>query len=269
MLEAVWILVCGAVLPTMLILDSYVFKTLVVKPISHREALKWASIVRAMNRLIITGSGYTTLILWMKRGGAELGTTVNTVILWEGLSIGPWILMATYFGGRLAPRIPLHVLLGLALVLVFFLFVKKRQISAFACSLLEANKQLGLRPVFVVPIILVEILLSLVYYYSIIRFVGCHLSPYNILRVASLSVTTGYLSPIPSGLGIREGVMAFLLIEHGFTLEKAILVGLVDRVVATAFFLFAGMCAGSKIIIETIRNSREKLGVVSRVLQRR
>lgn len=216
------------------------------------QAIKLASIVVAMNKLLLIGSGYAAAAWKLKNDGFSFLESLSSFAIFELFSVLPWLILGFYFGAGITIETPGFLIAILVLILVFVICKGKAMINLLK-NVLPYFKKIRVNFVIIIPLLIINIVLGITYYFFLFNLFGFNLGFRNILRIVPVSFTLGYLSIFPAGLGIKEGGLIYLLAGEGIPLSSSISIAITDRILTTSFYAFLGFLFGAKIIKEEVR----------------
>ena len=233
-------------------INSLALWILLNKSIGIREMIRLTCIAIALNKLLLTGSGYVLLSLKLKRDEVPVYKTISAFIILELFSISPWLILGFYFGAKVFLKIPV-IFIAILWLLLIFIIIEKNKIINFFKKVIGYFKEIRLNFFIIVPLVLLNVLLGFAYYFLLFKSFGFFFNRLDVLRIVSVAITVGYLSPAPAGLGFKESSMVFLLIHQGFSLKNSISFTIADRIISTAFYLALGFLFGAETIINEIK----------------
>ncbi len=241
-----------AVLGFGLLVNSYLLCVLLNRKTGFLEGVRLFSVASALNKLLLSGSGYAALSWKLKRDAVPLGRSLSAFAVFEFFSTAPWLLMGFYFGADAALKMPV-IPAVIVIFLAVFLFARRKKISVFVRETRSYLNETKGR-VFILPALAaLNVCACVGYYFFLSRIFAMHLTLVEIARIFSVSFTVGYLSPVPSGLGIKESSLVLLLTRHGIPLRDSIFFSVTDRIVTTGFYLVLGFLFGAELIIGEMR----------------
>jgi uncharacterized protein (TIRG00374 family) len=92
----------------------------------------------------------------------------------------------------------------------------------------------------------------------VLQMLGYAVSPMALLYVQAIAVTTGNLSMIPMGLGVRDASLVLLLAQLGVPNEIALSVGVIQRLFSPGWPLLLGLISANILgISEAVKRSSE------------
>lgn len=240
------------ILMAIVLLNSWIFWILVGHRVKPGEAFKITVVATAMNKLLLTGTGYAAMSFKAKRISLAATDLILSFIFLELFSVAPYLLTGLYFGARMTAKIPI-VLIGSMLIIFLVAVYKIKKAQDFLKG--AVNYLGGICPT--LPLIIsgavINFILGIAYYFFLFKFYGVRLPVIEILKIISITFATGYLSPAPSGLGFKDGMLTFLLTQHNIVLSTAALIAVTDRLIGTFLYAFLGFIFGGDIILQKIR----------------
>jgi len=248
-----------------LFINAVIFWLLSDREINFFQAIKLTSVIGAMNKLLLTGSGYLAMTWKLKEYDFPVTKSIPVFSLFELVSLAPWLVSGFYFGAKAAIKIPVFFIVGAAIILIFTLF-KIKKAKEFLIESLNYLKKIIPNIPLIIPLILVNVSLSLAYYYFLFGSFGIVFSIWEVFRMVSIAITIGYLSPSPSGLGFKEGSLVFLLMQNNISLKSSISIAIADRLIVTILYAVLGLFFGwgmfknnlkSRFNIRYFENSRK------------
>ncbi|MFH1202122.1 MAG: lysylphosphatidylglycerol synthase domain-containing protein [Candidatus Omnitrophota bacterium] len=242
------------VLITGTLVSSLIFWILLNRRIKFYEAVKLVSVAATLNKLFLSGSGYATMSLKLKKDNFKLHECLLSFAAVEFFSIIPWIIIGLYFGARIFIRISYFSIIFLGLIVIFAIY-KRNKILEFFKQILGYFKYIKKNILIVIFLALVNVVLGVYYYFFLFKVFNLNFALLDVLKIASVAFTVGYLSPIPAGLGFKESSLIFLLMEHGITLKASFLIAIADRIMLTGVCIILGLLFGTKMLIEALKIS--------------
>ncbi|MBU0549490.1 MAG: flippase-like domain-containing protein, partial [Candidatus Omnitrophica bacterium] len=100
----------------------------------------------------------------------------------------------------------------------------------------------------ILPLVLINVFISTVYYLLLFKAFGFQSSILNIFKIVSIAFTIGYFSPTPAGLGFKEGGLIFLLMQHKLSFAESATIAVSDRLAVTGFYAILAFAFGMNII---------------------
>lgn len=233
-------------------ISSFVLWVLLNRKITLWQTIKLTCIAGAMNKLLLTGSGYMAMIWKMKTDDFPLSKSIPAFTLFELFSVLPWLISGFYFGAKVAIKIPSFLMVVGVLILIFAIYkIRKRKV--FLKDTFNYFKEAGLHMSLIIPVILINVILGLIYYLFLFRIFRVNLSLLEIFKIIAITFTVGYLSPAPSGLGFKEGSLVFLLMQHNLSLKSSLSIAITDRLITTILYAILGFSLGAKMIKNALR----------------
>lgn len=230
---------------------SLVFWLMLNREIKLTSSLRLSAAASALNKLLITGSGYAAVSGKLKNSNIPLHKSVVAFMLSEIFIMVPWLVCGLYFGAKAAVKIP--VFLAFFLLLAFFAVLKRKAAISFSKEALVYVKTIKAHLPLVVPLVFLNIAAGAAYYFILFRIFAIKLPLREIFKIISVSVTAGYLSPSPSGLGFREGSIVFLLMQKGIAFNRAFSIALLDRLAVTGFYIATGAVCAAEILLDVVK----------------
>ncbi|OGQ96075.1 MAG: hypothetical protein A2521_13280 [Deltaproteobacteria bacterium RIFOXYD12_FULL_57_12] len=233
------------------LLQGLNFYLLVNRRIKFFEAFRLVSVAAAFNRILLTGTGYVAGSLFSRNKQLPFYQALGAFLISELLFVGLWLILGLLYGVRLAQEMPWLFLL-LPLTAAGLLLLKKEKIAAAGKNLLgylvEAKR--------VIPAVLLCNTLNaglfIFYYYLLFGIFDFYPGYFTVLKIVSITITLSYFSPLPSGLGIKEGALGLLLMEAGQPLGQSLAIALADRIILTSFWFALGSLLGFDLIKEEL-----------------
>ncbi|MFA5363351.1 MAG: lysylphosphatidylglycerol synthase domain-containing protein [Candidatus Omnitrophota bacterium] len=217
------------------------------------EAVRLNCVATALNKIFFTGTGYAALSWKLKKDNIPYHKTLSALALIE-LSISlPWIACGLFFGVRVGWEAPLIFLGAIGLIAVF-LAVRKNKIKDFLGKIFGYLKDIAPNIMGFIPVISLNFLLGWGYYFLLFKTFGLSISIFDVLEVVSVAFSAGYLSPIPSGLGIKDSGIIYMLMKHGVPFKNALIIAMADRGIVTGLYLILGFLFGADIIRQEIKS---------------
>lgn len=232
--------------------NSIIFWILLNSKIKFSQAIRLSSTAAALNKLFLSGSGYAAMSLKLKSSNLPFYKSLASFAAFELFSVLPWLILGFYFGAKLAIRVPLFFIVILAIGIISAIY-KRKKAAGFIKDIWVYFKEIKLNILLIIPPVLINFILGVLYYFFLLRIFGFVLSPIDVLKIAAISFTLGYLSPAPAGLGFKEGGFIFLLAQKGLSLSESLPIAIADRVILTGFYLIVGSLFGTEMLINQIR----------------
>ncbi|MBU2541586.1 MAG: flippase-like domain-containing protein [Candidatus Omnitrophica bacterium] len=239
------------------IIQALNFYILLGKEIKLGESFKLTCLARALNKCLFTGAGYIVSSYFSRHKKLAFPNALSAFIILEFLSVSLWLLLGAYFGAGFIRRVPL----AFVIILILLLIIVARRKHKLALSIREALRYFKekLKSVFcILPFVILNMALVVLYYYLLFEFFNFHPHFLDILKIISMSFVLGYLSPAPAGLGFKDTGLVLLLMENGLSLNVALSLAILDRILITGFSLLLGVFTGSDLIKEEIRRRFKK-----------
>lgn len=230
---------------------SFILWILLDKKVNFGQTIKLFSIAAALNKMLLTGSGYAAASLKLKGNNFSLVRSLSSFAIFELFSVFPWLISGLYFGAKVSLQIPIFLIVVFALILISIIF-KRKEIVNYLKEVLNQFKDTRAGLFLIIPLSIINVALGVIYYFFLFRTFGVNCDLLNVLKIASVSFTLGYLSPFPSGLGVKEGGMIYLLTKHGVSLGRASVIAVIDRLLVSSFYGFMGFLFGARIIKDEI-----------------
>ncbi len=240
------------VLAAHIFISSVIFWILLNKKIKLWKAVKLVCTATSLNRLFLTGSGYAAMSYKLKRDDLSFYKSVPAFIMLELFSISPCLILGVYFGSKIAIKLPFLLIMLLAVILILAMY-KKRKAGDFIKEVWAYFKGIRFNIPIIIPLVLISLILWVIYYFLLLKIFGFVLPVIDSLKIATVSVTIGYLSPAPAGLGFKEGGLIFLLMQKGLSFKDSLAVALLDRAILTGFYLGLGFLFGAEMIVSGIK----------------
>jgi uncharacterized membrane protein YbhN (UPF0104 family) len=235
-----------------LFVNSYLLCILLNRKIPLWGGVKLFSVASALNKLLLTGSGYAALAWKMKGDDIPLDRSLPAFASFELCSTVPWIILGLYFGADVAVQTPL-IIVGAMIFLSVFWFFRKRKIPGLIKEGVSYLRGMSAHIVLAPVLILLNVCSGAAYYYFLSKIFAMNFSLLEMARIFSVSFAVGYLSPVPSGLGIKESGVVFLLSRQGVPLRDSIYFAVADRMITTGFYLTLGFLFGAGMITGEMR----------------
>ena len=237
-------IVCAAViLLSIAAVNAVVFYFIIGGAVKLKDAFRLTGIATSVNKIIFSGSGYLLSSYLSREKKLSFSRTIGAFFMLEFLSVSLWLVLGLYFGAKLAIRIPWIILVAAIIVFITVWFRGKRVVET-ARSLLRYFKVIKNRIIFIMPFIILNMALVVIYYFVLFKFFNLCFSFIKILKIVSISFSTGYLSFAPAGLGFKDTALVFLLAEEGVTWRMALSIAVIDRVIVTLFWGLLGLVLG-------------------------
>lgn len=201
---------------------------------------------------LLTGSGYAAAAWKLKNDNFPFLESLSSFAILELFFVLPWLILGFYFGAGITIETPGFLIAILVLILVFAICKGKAMINLLK-NVLPYFKKIRVNFIIITPLLIINIVLGITYYFFLFNLFGFNPGFKDILRIVPVSFTLGYLSIFPAGLGVKEGSLIYLLTEEGIPLSSSISIAITDRVLMTSFYAFFGFLFGAKIIREEIR----------------
>jgi uncharacterized membrane protein YbhN (UPF0104 family) len=233
-------------------LSACVFWILLNRQISLGKALQGTTAAGALNKILLTGSGYALASAAFKNDAIPLYKSLASFVVLELFSVLPWIIAGLYFGAQLAARIPWFLIVIFTLAF-FYILNKKKRLGDFIKNAAGYFKETRRNVLAVAPFVLLNIIAGVWYYWSLFKVFGLHIPWGHVVKLIAISFTMGYLSPVPAGLGIKESGIAFLLMREGASFKQAVSLAVADRLVITVFYVACGFLCGWGVLSDAIK----------------
>lgn len=242
------------------VIDALIFYLLVkpLRKISLREAFKLISVARALNKLLLTGSGFFASSYFAQDKNLTFSQSLGVFFLLEFLYVALWLPLGIYFGAKLALKIPWFFIVTILMLLAPIAWSKKKKLILAIRNSLGYFRKIGKRILSVMPLVILQISLVILYYFFLFKFFNFHPDFLNITKIVSISFTLGYLSPAPTGLGFKEGGFVALLLTSGVSLSNALSIAIFDRVFTTIFWGILGALTGFPLIRKSLKERPKK-----------
>lgn len=239
-------------LALIILISSFIFWILLNKDIKLWQAIKLICISGALNKILLTGSGYAAASWKLKSDDFPVYKSLSSFGVLELFSVMPWLILGLFWGAEIAIRIPLFLIVLFVLVLGFAIYKRKSMLD-FLKNALSYLKKIRSNILMVIPLVLINIMIGIIYYFFLFRAFGFNCDFLNILKIVSVAFTIGYLSPSPAGLGFKEGGMVFLLMQQNLSFSSACYIAIADRIIMTGFYIILGFLFGAGIIRDEVR----------------
>jgi uncharacterized protein (TIRG00374 family) len=221
--------------------------------VSFAAALRLCCTAQGLNKLLFTGTGYVLSAYFSRDAAIKASKAMAIFIILEVVFFSLWIAGGLYFGATLlAAHAQLWAAAAALLAAAAAVFFKRKRARQYLSEISSHLGEMGWRLLLVVPLALVNLGLSLVYYSALFELMGQSLPPVSVLRVVSIAISMGYLSPAPGGLGVKDVGMAAVLMEQGVPLEAAAAIACIDRVLTTGFWASLGLIFGFRLFKQEI-----------------
>lgn len=248
-----------------ILISSSVLWILLNRRIKLWQAIKLSCIITALNKLLLTGSGYAVMSWKLKSDDFPLHRSLASFAVFELFSVLPWLILGFYFGAKITIKVPVFLIVILVLILLSVIF-KREAIINFLKNVLNYLKELKFGFIGIIPLVITNTALGITYYFFLFKVFGFSLKLLDILKVVSVSFTLGYLSIFPSGLGVKEGSMIYLLAKQGIPLSSSASIAITDRLLVTSFYASLGFLFGANIIKDEIKRRLIRIYDHSRVI---
>lgn len=229
------------------LLQGLNFYLLVNRRITFTEAFRLVSVAAAFNRVLLAGTGYVAGSLFSRNKQLPFYKALGAFLISELLFVGVWLTLGLFCGVQLAQKMP-WLFLVLLLLAVGLLIIKRDKIVAAKKDLLGYLSEVKQ----VIPAVLLFNILNaglfVFYYYLLFSIFDFHPGYLTVLKIVSITITVSYFSPLPSGLGIKEGALSLLLMEGGQPLGMSLAIALADRIILTSFWFALGALLGFDLI---------------------
>ena len=238
------------------------FYLLVHRKINLKEAFKLICVAAALNKLLFTGSGYLASSYFSRNKNLPFYKALSAFFLLEFLAVSLWLTLGVYFGAKIAIRMPL-ILVVVLIIFGIMVWLKKDKFIPSIKNILKYFKEMGARVFMVIPFVIINVVLFIIYYFFLFRLFNFHTEMLNIIKIVSVSFTIGYLSFAPTGLGFKDTGLVLLLMENGLSLNVALSIAIIDRVIITVFWGILGAVVGYDLIREEIKKRFKKRNIES------
>ncbi|MFA5118625.1 MAG: flippase-like domain-containing protein [Candidatus Omnitrophota bacterium] len=233
-------------------LSSCVFWILLNRQVSLGKAIQGTIVAGALNKIFLTGSGYALASAALKNDSVPLYKSLASFAALELFSVLPWIIAGLYFGAQLAARTHWFLIVFFALAF-FFILNKRKRLGDFISNAAGYFKGTSRNILAVAPLALLNIISGVCYYWFLFKVFGVRIPWGEMVKLIAISFTMGYLSPLPSGLGIKESGMTFLLMQTGVPFKQSVALAVADRLVITLFYAACGFLCGWGVISDVIK----------------
>ena len=234
-------------------IGSVIFWILLNKKFKFWQTIKLYCVASALNKLLLTPAlGYATMSWKLKSDGFPLHRSLASFAVFELFSVLPWLISGFYFGAKITLKVPVFLIVILVLILLSVIF-KREAIIHFLKNVLNYLKELKFGFLGIIPLVITNVALGTIYYFFLFKVFGFSLKLLDILKVSSVSFTLGYLSILPSGLGVKEGSMIYLLAKQGISLSSSTSIAITDRLLVTSLYASLGFLFGANIIKDEIK----------------
>jgi len=234
------------------LINSFIFWRLLNKGVEFFRAVKIICIAGAMNKLLLTGSGYAAMSWKLKSDDFPVSRSISAFAIFELFSVSPWLISGFYFGAEASVRMPSFLLFIMGLVFILAIY-KIRKTKNFLKDALSYFKDSTRNIPLIIPLVLINVILLVIYYQFLFRGFGVNLPLIEIFKIIAIAFTVGYLSPAPSGLGFKEGSLVFLLMQRNLSLKSSLSIAITDRLITTILYAILGFSLGAKMIKNTLR----------------
>jgi len=242
----------AVILAASTLVSSLIFWILLKRKVHFFPVLKLFCVSASLNRLLLTGSGYAVLSWRLKMAGISIHTSLAVSAVSEFLSIAPWLILGIYYGSSVAVQIPWAVIV-LSVLIVFFLILKLKHLRDFVGKVIGYIRETKVFIIISLPFVIINVVLVSVYYLLLVHIFHFDFDLLQIIRIVAVSIAAGYLSPVPSGIGIKEGSLIYLLMREGGGFQNSAVFAFTDRLIVTVFYIAAGFITGSDIIIGELK----------------
>ncbi|MFA6217882.1 MAG: lysylphosphatidylglycerol synthase domain-containing protein [Candidatus Omnitrophota bacterium] len=243
MMVLVYGLVIFFILGVSVFLSSCIFWILLNREISFGKAVQRVTVAAALNKMLLTGSGYAAVSASLKNDSIPFYKSLASFAVLELFSVLPWIAAGFYFGAKQIAHIPFLLIVFFALVF-FFVVSKKKRLVDFIKNAAGYFQETRRNILAVVPFVLLNGIAGLCYYSLFFKMFGLRIPWLEVFKLIAISFTLGYLSPVPAGLGVKESGMTFLLMQQGVSLKQAVSLAVCDRLLVTVFYGASGFLCG-------------------------
>ncbi|MCM8801404.1 MAG: lysylphosphatidylglycerol synthase domain-containing protein [Candidatus Omnitrophica bacterium] len=227
------------------------------KKISYWQAFKSICLIFALNKLLLTGSGYAMMSWKLRYDKLDIAESISSFLVFEFFSLLPWLILGFYFGAKITVSIPIFLWIFLLLVLLFIYIKRKTAVKIISASI-DYLKTIKSNLIFTIPFMVLNMFLSLYYYHLLMGIFRKSLFLPDILRIISIAITVGYLSPVPSGLGFKETSLVLLFRQKGLSWEESSLIAITDRLIITFFYANLGIIFAYDLIKTVLSSKRKK-----------
>ena len=234
------------------VVSAVCFYLLVYPGVTLKDAFKLVSAAVAINKFFLTGSGCVSASYLSRSKDLPFYKALSAFLLLEALGVPVWLGLGIYFGAKLTVRIP-GVFVPILAIMAVLAWWKREKFIKAAKNILAAFKDMGRNIPLVIPFIVLNMGLFFSYYFFLFRLFDFYPRPLEIIKIMSVSFTTGYLSPAPAGLGFRDTSLVLLLVNSGVAINKAILIAIFDRVFVTVFWAVLGGVFSYSLIKEEVK----------------
>ena len=178
------------------------FHIFVYPELKIKDSFKLIVTATALNKLLFTGSGYLTSSYFSRSKDLSFYKALSAFLLLEALGVFLWIGMGIYFGVKLVIKMPSIIILILAFLLLLLVMIwsQRQKFTKAARNILITFKNMGKRVPLIMPLIILNMMLFIAYYFFLFRIFNFHPKFLTIIKIISISFTVGYLSPAPAGL---------------------------------------------------------------------
>jgi uncharacterized membrane protein YbhN (UPF0104 family) len=237
-----------------------IFYILSGKKAAWFNCLKLTVVAGALNKLFVSASGFIAGSYCSRFVGLPVGVVLGNFFIAELLSVSGWILLAIYFGARTVAIAPVYLVAGILCLLVLIYFQRARGLKLWRL-LRDQTANMGRNIVWCGLYAGLDMFLFAFYYKVLFLYFKLDIAANKILEIIALSFSAGYLSPTPSGLGVKDAALVGLLMAQGVPGANAGLIAIVDRLIITGFWLAIGFFVSADLLKQAWIN-RKKVGRV-------
>lgn len=234
------------------------FYFLTGKKISLKESFSLVTTASALNKLLFTGSGYLASSYFSRNKSLPFHKALSAFLLLEALGVSLWLGLGIYFGAKLVLKVP-HIFVIILVLFLPIIWFQRQRFTKQAKNIFVAFKDMGRRVPLIAPFIVLNMILSVCYYFFLFKFFNFYPQVLTIIKIISVSFSVGYLSPAPAGLGFKDAGLVFLLEKEGLPLSVAFSIAIWDRIITTGFWAILGSFSGFDLIKEEIKKRWEKV----------
>lgn len=244
-----------------LVLTSFISSAMLFVLLNRRlkffQAFKLFNALAALNKLLLTGSGYAAAGFRLKKENFPLSLSISSLAALEIFSVLPWLLFGFYFGAASGVKFPVFFAIAFCVIALSAAY-KAKALFARIKEIAGHFAEIRFGLLAVVPLGLLNVAVGTAYYFFLCRAFGVNLGTLDVLKASTVSFTIGYLSIFPSGIGIKEAGLVFLLVKNGALLSQAFSVALADRILATVFWGLAGAICGKGLFFHGCAKGTKK-----------
>lgn len=206
------------------------------RDVNLKNAFKISSSALGLNKILFTGSGYLLTAYFSRYGNLSATKVMAIFILLEAGFFSIWLVFGFYYGWKLLLEQAPYGLLAAVAIISLIIFFKRSKVAQLFSHLKLHLVEIRGRIFWLILFSVINLLISLFYYQALFAIFDHRADLASVLKVASIALSTGYLSPIPAGLGIKDASFAMLLINQGISASSAVAIAFWDRLISTFFW---------------------------------